>query len=427
MIVANDATVKGGTYYPITVKKHLRAQEIAAENRLPCIYLSDSGGANLPHQADVFPDREHFGRIFRNQARLSAARIPQIAVAMGPCTAGGAYVPAMSDEAVIVRGTGHIFLAGPPLVRAATGEVVSADDLGGAQLHCETSGVADYLAEDDAHALVIVRRSIANLNWPKHAAVSGLPSASSSPFTPPWDEPLYDPAHLAGLVPHNLRTPLPARALLAHLLDGSRFAEFKPLYGPTLLTGFGTIRGQRVGVLLNAGPLMSECALKAAHFIELCSLRRVPLLFLHNVAGFMVGREAEAGGIAKHGAKMVHAVACANVPKISVVVGASYGAGNYGMCGRAFGPRFLWSWPSARVGVMGPEQLAGVMKAVKGEDEGLKERITRETDVLFGSARLWDDGVVEPAMTREYVALGLKAALGGWTESEETNFGVFRM
>ena len=426
MVVANDATVKGGTYFPITVKKHLRAQEIAAENRLPCIYLSDSGGANLPHQADVFPDREHFGRIFRNQARLSAARIPQIAVAMGPCTAGGAYVPAMSDEAVIVRGTGHIFLAGPPLVRAATGEDVSAEDLGGAALHCETSGVADYLAEDDAHALVIVRRSIANLNWPQHAAVSGITPTSSSSSTP-WDEPLYDPAHLAGLVPRTLRTPLPAHALLAHLLDGSRFAEFKPLYGPTLLTGFGSVRGQRVGVLLNAGPLMSECALKAAHFVELCSLRRVPLLFLHNVAGFMVGRAAEAGGIAKHGAKMVHAVACASVPKLSVVVGASYGAGNYGMCGRAFGPRFLWSWPSARVGVMGPDQLAGVMRAVGAADEGLRDRIERETDVLFGSARLWDDGVVEPAMTREYVAMGLKAALGGWTESEETRFGVFRM
>jgi 3-methylcrotonyl-CoA carboxylase beta subunit len=430
MIVANDATVKGGTYYPITVKKHLRAQEIAQQNRLPCIYLVDSGGANLPHQKDVFPDRDHFGRIFYNQARMSSEGIPQISVVMGPCTAGGAYIPAMSDESIIVQEQGHIFLAGPPLVKAATGEDVSAEDLGGGQMHSSESGVTDYLAVDDAHALVLARRCVSNLNWPRAQAVSvsSNSSSSSSNSSKAWSEPIYDPAELAGVVGTNLRKPIPAHEIIARITDGSCFAEFKPLFGPTLVTGFAHIHSMPVGIIASNGVLLSPAALKGAHFIELCAARNIPLLFLQNIAGFMVGRDAEAGGIAKNGAKLVTAVACAEVPKFTVVFGASYGAGNYGMCGRAYGPRFLWTWPNAKTGVMGAEQLAGVMATVgKGGDDGLRDKIEVETEVTFGSARLWDDGVIEPALTREYVGLGLRAALGGWGEKKETKFGIFRM
>ncbi|KAK4102176.1 hypothetical protein N658DRAFT_354009 [Parathielavia hyrcaniae] len=380
MIVANDSTVKGGTYYPITVKKHLRAQAVAQENNLPCIYLVDSGGANLPHQADVFPDREHFGRIFFNQARMSAAGIPQIAVVMGPCTAGGAYVPAMSDESIIVQDQGHIFLAGPPLVKAATGEVVSPEDLGGGKMHSSVSGVTDYLAVDDAHAIVLARRSISNLNWPVKAASA----------TPSFSEPLYDPSELLGIASTNLRKPLPIHDVIARIVDGSAFAEFKRDYGTTLVTGFASIYGHRVGIVANNGILFSSSALKGAHFIELCAQRGVPLVFLQNISGFMVGRDAEREGIAKNGAKLVTAVACADVPKFTVVVGGSYGAGNYGMCGRAYAPRFLWMWPNARIGVMGGEQLASVMETVgQTVDAGLKERIERESDCVFSSARLW--------------------------------------
>jgi 3-methylcrotonyl-CoA carboxylase beta subunit len=430
MIVANDATVKGGTYYPITVKKHLRAQEIAEQNRLPCIYLVDSGGANLPHQSEVFPDRDHFGRIFYNQARMSSQGIPQISVVMGPCTAGGAYIPSMSDESIIVANQGHVFLAGPPLVKAATGEVVTAEELGGGQMHSSESGVTDYLAVDDSHALVLARRCVSNLNWPRHQAVpiSSSSASSTSLTTQTHDEPLYSPSELAGIVGTNLRHPVPAHALLARLLDGSRFSEFKPLFGPTLVTGFAHIQGIQVGILASNGILFSPAALKGAHFIQLCTARNIPLLFLQNISGFMVGRAAEAEGIAKNGAKLVTAVACANVPKLTVVTGASYGAGNYGMCGRAYSPRFLWTWPNARTGVMGAEQLAGVMASVgAGKDEGLRERMEVETEVTFGSARLWDDGVIEPALTREYVGMGLRAALAGWGEKAETKFGVFRM
>jgi 3-methylcrotonyl-CoA carboxylase beta subunit len=428
MIVANDATVKGGTYYPITVKKHLRAQEIAQQNRLPCIYLVDSGGANLPHQKDVFPDRDHFGRIFYNQARMSGMSIPQISVVMGPCTAGGAYVPSMSDESIIVQEQGHVFLAGPPLVKAATGEVVSAEDLGGGRMHCTESGVTDYLAVDDAHALVLARRCISNLNWPQAQAV-GFASGESVPAEEaPWKDPIYDPSELNGIVGVNLRKQVDAHEIIARIADGSEFAEFKPDFGPTLVTGFARIFGQQVGILASNGILLSPAALKGAHFIQLCTGRNIPLLFLQNIAGFMVGRDAEAGGIAKNGAKLVTAVACAAVPKLTVVFGASYGAGNYGMCGRAYSPRFLWTWPNSKTGVMGPEQLAGVMKAVgKGVDEGLQDRIEKETDATFGSARLWDDGIIEPRLTRDYIGIGLRAALSGWGEKEETRFGVFRM
>lgn len=339
MIVANDSTVKGGTYYPITVKKHLRAQAIAQENNLPCVYLVDSGGANLPHQADVFPDREHFGRIFYNQARMSSMGIPQVSVVMGPCTAGGAYVPAMSDESIIVDGQGHIFLAGPPLVKAATGEIVSAEDLGGGKMHTSVSGVTDYLAVDDAHALVLARRSISNLSWPKKT------------FPPPtaYSEPLYDPAELAGIASTNLRRPLPIHEIISRIVDGSEFSEFKRDYGSTLVTGFAHIYGHKVGIIANNGILFSSSSLKGAHFIELCCQRQIPLIFLQNISGFMVGTDAEREGIAKNGAKLVTAVACANVPKFTVVVGASNGAGNYGMCGRAYGPRFLWMWPNAKI------------------------------------------------------------------------------
>jgi 3-methylcrotonyl-CoA carboxylase beta subunit len=417
MIVANDSTVKGGSYYPITVKKHLRAQAIAQENRLPCLYLVDSGGANLPRQADVFPDRDHFGRIFFNQARMSSMGIPQIAVVMGPCTAGGAYVPAMCDESIIVENQGTIFLAGPPLVKAATGEVVSAEELGGGKLHSETSGVTDYLAVDDAHALVLARRSISNLNW----------RANDQPLE--YKEPVHSPDELPGILGTNLRRQIDAHEIIARLVDGSQFAEFKPLYGSTLVTGFARIHGRQVGILANNGILFSEAAVKGAHFIELCTQRRVPLLFLQNIAGFMVGKDAEAGGIAKNGAKLVTAVACADVPKFTVVVGTSAGAGNYGMCGRAYGPRFMWMWPNAKIGVMGAEQLGAVMEAVgKKEDPELRARIERESEAVFSSARLWDDGVIPPQHTRKVLGLALQAAYGGDdTGAVDTKFGVFRM
>ncbi|KXX80886.1 putative methylcrotonoyl-CoA carboxylase beta chain, mitochondrial [Madurella mycetomatis] len=424
MIVANDSTVKGGTYYPITVKKHLRAQAVAQENKLPCIYLVDSGGANLPHQSDVFPDRDHFGRIFFNQARMSAAGIPQVSVVMGPCTAGGAYVPAMSDESIIVQEQGHIFLAGPPLVKAATGEVVSPEDLGGGKMHSSVSGVTDYLAVDDAHAIVLARRCISNLNWPSKTSYSSAAPADAFP------EPLYSPSELLGIASTNLRKPLPIHEVIARIVDGSAFAEFKRDYGTTLVTGFANIYGHRVGIVANNGILFSSSALKGAHFIELCAQRGIPLVFLQNISGFMVGKDAEREGIAKNGAKLVTAVACADVPKFTVVVGGSYGAGNYGMCGRAYSPRFLWMWPNARIGVMGGEQLASVMETVGQKvDVGLKERIDRESDAVFSSARLWDDGVIPPAHTRSYLGLGLRAALGGRNAIApgETKFGVFRM
>ncbi|KAH8662022.1 carboxyl transferase [Xylariales sp. PMI_506] len=420
VIVANDSTVKGGTYYPITVKKHLRAQAIAQENKLPCIYLVDSGGANLPHQADVFPDREHFGRIFYNQARMSAQGIPQISVVMGLCTAGGAYVPAMSDENIIVEKQGHIFLAGPPLVKAATGEEVSAEELGGGEMHTSVSGVSDYLAVDDAHAIVLARRSISNLNWP---TVATTPASSFS-------EPLYPELELLGIASTNLRKPLPIHEVIARIVDGSHFSEFKRDYGNTLVTGFASIYGYRVGIVANNGILFGTSAQKGAHFIELCAQRGIPLIFLQNISGFMVGKEAERDGIAKHGAKLVTAVACADVPKFTVVVGGSYGAGNYGMCGRAYSPRFLWMWPNSRIGVMGGEQLANVMATVgQKADPELRDRIERESDAVYSSARLWDDGVIPPQHTRRYLGLGLKAALSGKNEVRhgETKFGVFRM
>ncbi|KAF2398112.1 ClpP/crotonase [Trichodelitschia bisporula] len=422
MIVANDSTVKGGTYYPITVKKHLRAQEIARQNRLPCIYLVDSGGANLAHQADVFPDVNNFGRIFYNQATMSAARIPQLSIVMGPCTAGGAYVPAMSDENIIVEKTGHIFLAGPPLVKAATGEVVDAEDLGGAAMHTSVSGVGDYMAVDEAHAIVLARRSISNYNWPRNAAVS-IPTDQAAPAS--WKEPLYDPAELAGIVGTNLRRQIPAHEVIARLVDGSEFAEFKPDFGQTIVTGFARIHNLPVAILASNGPILSPSALKAAHFIQLAAQRKIPLLFLQNIAGFMVGRAAENAGIAKHGAQLVTAVACAAVPKLTLVIGASAGAGNYGMCGRAYSPRFLWTWPNARTSVMGAEQLEAVMASVGKGGEGLKERIERESEVLYGSARLWDDGVILPTDSRRVLALGLRVAAD--TGGEETRFGVFRM
>ncbi|KAL2220118.1 beta subunit of putative 3-methylcrotonyl-CoA carboxylase [Thermoascus aurantiacus ATCC 26904] len=422
MIVANDSTVKGGTYYPITVKKHLRAQAIAQENKLPCIYLVDSGGANLPHQADVFPDKEHFGRIFYNQARMSSMGIPQISVVMGPCTAGGAYVPAMSDETIIVENQGTIFLAGPPLVKAATGEIVSAEELGGGHLHSTISGVTDYLAVDDAHAIVLARRCIANLNYPK----TSFPLHSDGQTI---KEPLYDPEELAGIVGTNLRRQIPAHEVIARIVDGSEFAEFKRDYGTTLVTGFARIYGTQVGIIANNGILFSESSLKGAHFIELCAQRNIPLVFLQNISGFMVGADAEKGGIAKNGAKLVTAVACANVPKFTVVFGSSAGAGNYGMCGRAYSPRLLFMWPNAKIGVMGSEQLSAVMEAVgRAADPALKARIDRESEAIYSSARLWDDGVIPPAHTRRVLGLGLAAALGGKVDKDvQTRFGVFRM
>ncbi len=432
VIVCNDSTIKGGTYYPLTVKKHLRAQEIARENRLPCLYLVDSGGANLPQWPEVFPDREHFGRIFYNQATLSAAGIPQIAVVMGSCTAGGAYVPAMSDETVIVRNQGTIFLGGPPLVKAATGEVVSAEELGGADVHAKKSGVADYYAENDRHALALCRRIVANLNTKKSIGI---------PLGKPV-EPKYDASELDGIVPVDLKKQFDVREVIARLVDGSEFDEFKALYGTTLVTGFAHIHGIPVGILGNNGILFSESALKAAHFIELCCQRRVPLLFLQNIVGFMVGRDYEAGGIAKDGAKMVTAVACAQVPKITLVIGGSYGAGNYGMCGRAYSPRFLFTWPNARVALMGSEQAASVLATVRrdnieaagktwpaAEEEKFKKPIRdqfeAEGDPYFATARLWDDGIIAPTETRRVLALCFSASLNA--PIPETNFGVFRM
>jgi 3-methylcrotonyl-CoA carboxylase beta subunit len=432
VIVANDATIKGGTYYPMTVKKHLRAQEIARENRLPCIYLVDSGGANLPHQTEVFPDREHFGRIFYNQATLSAAGIPQIACVMGSCTAGGAYVPAMSDETVIVKGQGTIFLGGPPLVKAATGEVVTAEELGGADVHARKSGVADHYANDDRHALAICRRIVANLNTRK---------AVDIPLAKPR-EPAYDAAEIDGIVPVDLKKQYDVREAIARLVDASEFDEFKALYGTTLVTGFAHIHGIPVGILGNNGILFSESALKATHFIELCCQRRIPLLFLQNIVGFMVGKDYEAGGIAKDGAKMVMAVANASVPKITVIVGGSYGAGNYGMCGRAYGPRFLFMWPNARISVMGGEQAASVLATVRRENieaEGkkwaaaeeekfkapIRAQYEAEGNPYYATARLWDDGIIAPGETRRVLALAFSAALNA--RVGRTRWGVFRM
>ncbi len=417
VIVANDATVKGGTYYPMTVKKHLRAQEVAAANRLPCLYLVDSGGAFLPRQDEVFPDREHFGRIFFNQATMSAAQIPQIAAVLGSCTAGGAYVPAMSDETVIVAGQGTIFLGGPPLVKAATGEEVTAEELGGGELHSRISGVTDHLASDDEHALRIVRQIVATL-----APRSPLPWARQA-----VEPPVVDPDTLLGVIPADLRKPYDAREIIARIVDGSRLAEFKELYGATLVCGFVHIHGHPVGVLANNGILFSESALKGAHFIELCDQRRIPLLFLQNITGFMVGREYEAGGIAKHGAKLVTAVATARVPKLTVIVGGSFGAGNYGMCGRAYSPRLLWMWPGARISVMGGEQAAAVMAEVGQPETGdrLRSDYERQGHPYYATARLWDDGVIDPRDTRD--ALGLALSAAGNAPLSEIRYGVFRM
>jgi 3-methylcrotonyl-CoA carboxylase beta subunit len=417
VIVANDATVKGGTYYPVTVKKHLRAQEIALQNRLPCIYLVDSGGAFLPLQDDVFPDREHFGRIFFNQATMSAAQIPQIACVMGSCTAGGAYVPAMSDETVIVRNQGTIFLGGPPLVKAATGEEVTAEELGGGELHSRRSGVTDHLADNDAHALEIVREIVATL----------APRAPAPWERAPVVEPAVDPASLLGVIPSDLRHAYDAREVIARIVDGSRWHEFKELYGPTLVTGFAHIHGHPVGILANNGILFSESALKGAHFIELCDQRRVPLVFLQNITGFMVGRDYEAGGIAKHGAKLVTAVSTARVPKLTVIIGGSFGAGNYGMAGRAFSPRMLWMWPNARISVMGGEQAATVMTEVGQADAGaqLREQYERQGRPYYATARLWDDGVIDPRDTRDVLGLALSAVANA--PLAEVRYGVFRM
>ncbi len=432
MVIANDPTVKGGTYYGMTVKKHLRAQEIALENRLPCVYLVESGGANLPEQDEVFPDRDHFGRIFYNQAVMSSAGLPQIAIVHGSCTAGGAYVPAMSDESVIVRRQGTIFLGGPPLVRAATGEVVTAEALGGADVHSRTSGVTDHYAMDDGHALAIARRIVANLNRRKRVDLQ---------LREPR-EPAYDPKELYGVVPADLRKPYDARELIARLVDGSEFEEFKQLYGTTLVCCFAHLYGYPVGIIANNGILFSESALKGTHFVELCTQRRIPLIFLQNITGFMVGSKAEAGGIAKDGAKMVTAVACAAVPKVTVLVGGSFGAGNYSMCGRAYAPRFLWMWPNARISVMGGEQAAGVLATVRRD--GLKEQgidwpeaeeaafrapIRQQYETqghpYYASARLWDDGIIDPAETRMVLGLSVSAALNA--PVEPTRFGVFRM
>ena len=432
MIVANDATVKGGTYYPMTVKKHLRAQEIAEENRLPCVYLVDSGGANLPNQDEVFPDRDHFGRIFFNQARMSAQGIAQIAAVMGSCTAGGAYVPAMSDEAIIVKDQGTIFLAGPPLVKAATGEEVSAEDLGGGDVHTRLSGVADHLARDDAHALALVRRAVAGLNARKLETVLLA--------TP--EDPLYDPEEIAAIVPASLSTPYDIREVIARVVDGSRFDEFKARFGTTLVCGFAHVFGIPVGIVANNGVLFSESAQKGAHFIELCSQRKIPLVFLQNITGFMVGRKYESEGIAKHGAKLVTAVATTSVPKVTILVGGSFGAGNYGMAGRAYSPRFLWTWPNSRISVMGGPQAAGVLATVRrdaierggktwsAEEEAafkqpVLDQFEEQSHPLYASARLWDDGIIHPAKTRQVLALSLSAALNA--PIEETRFGVFRM
>jgi 3-methylcrotonyl-CoA carboxylase beta subunit len=433
VIVCNDATVKGGTYFPISVKKHLRAQEVARENRLPCIYLVDSGGANLPSQDEVFPDRDHFGRIFYNQAQMSALGIPQIAVVMGSCTAGGAYVPAMSDETIIVKNQGTIFLGGPPLVKAAIGEVVSAEDLGGADVHTRLSGVADHLAENDLHALAIARSAVGHLNWRKPEQVKRVAPRA----------PLFDASELHGVIPTDPRKPFDVREIIARIVDGSEFDEFKARYGSTLVTGFAHIEGVPVGLIANNGVLFSESAMKGAHFIELCCQRRIPLVFLQNITGFMVGRKYEAEGIAKHGAKMVTAVATATVPKFTVIIGGSFGAGNYGMCGRAYSPRFLWMWPTARISVMGGEQAASVLATVKrdgieakggqwsaAEEAAFKQPILsqfeQQAHPYYASARLWDDGVIDPADTRRVLALGLSASLNA-PIPDQPRFGVFRM
>ena len=436
LFVANDATVKGGSYFPMTAKKHLRAQEVAMENGLPCIYLVDSGGAFLPMQDEVFPDRDHFGRIFYNQARMSAAGIPQIAVVLGSCTAGGAYVPAMSDETVIVRGNGTIFLGGPPLVKASTGEEVSAEELGGADVHTAASGVADHLAEDEGHALRLARDVVENLG-------ARAPGARGARAGAPYDEPVHPADDLYGILPRDRRTPFEAREVVARLVDGSRFHEFKPRFGATVVCGFAGIHGVRVGVVANNGVLFSEGAQKAAHFIGLCGQRKIPLVFLQNIMGMMVGKKYERGGIAKHGAKMVTAVSTVAVPKFTVIMGGSFGAGNYGMCGRAYGPRFLWMWPGARISVMGGEQAAGVLAAVRndalkarggapmdaGEERAFRESIVakyeREGDALYSTARLWDDGVLDPARTRDALGLAVAASLG--REIGDTVFGLFRM
>ncbi len=417
VIIANDATVKGGTYYPMTVKKHLRAQEVALQNRLPAIALVDSGGAFLPMQDDVFPDREHFGRIFFNQATMSAAGIPQVAAVLGSCTAGGAYVPAMSDEAVIVRNQGTIFLGGPPLVRAATGEIVTAEDLGGGDLHARTSGVTDHLADDDAHALQILRRIVATFGQRPPAPWQRKPGC----------EPVLDPAELYGIIPADTRTPYDVREVIGRLVDASDFTEFKAEYGQTLVTGFAHIHGHPVGIIANNGVLFSESALKGAHFIQVCDQRRVPLLFLQNISGFMVGRDYEAGGIAKHGAKMVTAVACARVPKLTVVIGGSYGAGNYSMCGRAYSPRFLWMWPNARISVMGGEQAASVLGAVgSGSDpDAIRAQYEAQGNPYYSTARLWDDGIIDPADTRRVLGLALSVCANA--PIEPVSYGVFRM
>ena len=432
LVVANDATIKGGTYYPTTVKKHLRAQQVAMENRLPCVYLVDSGGAFLPLQAEVFPDREHFGRIFYNQARMSAEAIPQIAVVMGSCTAGGAYVPAMSDETIIVKGTGTIFLGGPPLVKAATGEDVTAEELGGADVHTRLSGVADYMADDDRHALELCRTIVSTLT-----AVKALPADLATP-----EDPAYDPAEIYGIVNADIRKPYDVHEIIARVVDGSRFDEFKARYGATLVTGFARLHGFLIGVIANNGVLFSESALKATHFIELCNMRGIPLVFLQNITGFIVGRQYERAGIAKDGAKMVHAVANSVVPKFTVVIGGSFGAGNYGMCGRAYDPRLLWMWPNARISVMGGEQAAGVLAAVKREQltrEGkpfsadddaavrqpILDKYEQEGSPYYSTARLWDDGLLDPAETRPALALGLSAAYNAPIPAPK--FGIFRM
>jgi 3-methylcrotonyl-CoA carboxylase beta subunit len=432
MIVANDATVKGGTYFPETVKKHLRAQEIAEQNRLPCIYLVDSGGANLPQQDEVFPDKDDFGRIFYNQANMSAMGIPQIAVVMGSCTAGGAYVPAMADESIIVRQQGTIFLGGPPLVKAATGEVVSAEDLGGADVHCRVSGVTDHYAQNDEHALAIARRIVSHLNSRKEVSLDILPPR----------EPLYDPEEILGVVPADLKKPYDVREVIARVVDGSEFDEFKPLYGTTLVCGFARIWGYPVGIVANNGILFSDSALKGAHFVELCCQRKIPLVFLQNITGFMVGRKYESEGIAKHGAKMVTAVACAQVPKFTVIIGGSFGAGNYGMCGRAYNPRFLWMWPNARISVMGGEQAANVLAQVKrdnferkgvtwsaADEEAFKKPIREQYETqghpYYATARLWDDGVIDPRDTRMVLGLAISSSLNA--PIPDTRFGVFRM
>ena len=432
MVVCNDATVKGGTYFPMTVKKHLRAQEIAAENRLPCIYLVDSGGANLPNQDEVFPDREHFGRIFYNQAQMSAQGIPQIAVVMGSCTAGGAYMPAMSDESIIVKNQGTIFLAGPPLVKAAIGEIVSAEELGGGDVHTRLSGVADHLAQNDTHALAIARASVANLNWRKEVQMRCVEPRP----------PLFDAIELHGVIPTDTKKPYDVHEIIARIVDGSEFDEFKARYGATLITGFAHIEGMPVGIVANNGVLFSESAMKGAHFIELCGQRKIPLVFLQNITGFMVGKKYEAEGIAKHGAKMVTAVSTVNCPKFTVIIGGSFGAGNYGMCGRAYSPRFLWMWPNARISVMGGEQAAAVLATVKRdgiearggawsteEEAAFKQPILdqfeHQAHPYYASARLWDDGVIDPAHTRRVLALALSASLNA--PIPDAKFGVFRM